>query len=370
MSARVGGGLSFAGRELKGLEEAVEHSSLVVLASRWNAAQLRRLDLRFRVIEVRVGSVPARIAYEQFVLPWRFRDSVLVYPGNFGPIAWGARRTCLTIQNPNYFGLGREVAWNRRWSRRAKTLLCYVSIRRAAQTVTISKALHRDVEDALPRLAGRLTCLPSGRPDPVVGRSTLYQDQLRRPFLLSVANDYRHKNLSKLVAVWVEARTRFGCSADLVLVGSVSESRRLQLLEIAGAEQEDLHFLGAVAEGEVIAWLYEEARLAVSLSCLEAHPLTPAEAGLYGTPLLLSDIAPHREVAGGHATYAGLDDSVPKIASMVADLCGSTDKSYWRPRTTWNGRGQALSAILLRLSGGAASSGDVRLGAEGVKHAS
>ena len=71
------------------------------------------------------------------------------------------------------------------------------------------------------------------------------------------------------------------------------------------------------------------------------QPYWPASAGQYGCPLLLSDIDPHREVAGEHARYVR-----PDAASFAAALAEMLDadkaQKPWRLSWTWNQHAEEL----------------------------
>ena len=124
----------------------------------------------------------------------------------------------------------------------------------------------------------------------------------RSPFVLAVHTWYKHKQLEWLARVWAQdprlnVRHR-------VIVGSPVDKRGRRLRkffdkpEIAGV----VHTLEGLPRAAV-ARLYQRAHMYVSAAVLEAFPLTPFEAMSFGVPCTLSDIPPHREVAGPAAIY-------------------------------------------------------------------
>ena len=111
----------------------------------------------------------------------------------------------------------------------------------------------------------------------------------------------------------------------LVIAGgsSFSDAYRAQLVALADADERIL--LTGNVYGDELAELYSNAAAFVLPSDLEGLPLTLLEAAAYGTPVIASDIAPHREVLGdsgaGHRMFpAGDDASLAKeLAESLAD---------------------------------------------------
>ncbi len=329
LSARVGGGLSFLKGQLGALE--ARDVELQVLTAPWNHDDLRA-SLVSPCRRVAVPDLARRFAYEQFVMPLAVKSDVLYCPGNFIPVLGSSVPRVLCVQNPNYFGRGRTLAANTTLGRRVQITLSRASVRRAEATVVISRSLHREM--AADGLAGdRVVVVRSGasewevaaeEPDGAPGQ----------PFFLSLANDYPHKRLGDLVAGWALARTRAGDGFPaLAMVGAIPAPRREQLRALAGrqASGRSLFFAGSVRSRSHIRWLLEHCVSMVATSELEALPLVPVEAGTLGTPALLSDIPPHREVADGYATFFDVGD----LDALADRLIDSADDRARRPPLNW-----------------------------------
>lgn len=86
----------------------------------------------------------------------------------------------------------------------------------------------------------------------------------------------------------------------LVVVGDGPERQRLTQLATALGLQDRVTWLGAVA---ATPWL-RRADLVLSTSRYEGMPLVPLEAIREGAPILVSDIAPHRELFQGTASHS------------------------------------------------------------------
>src|SRR5690606_28515163 len=71
---------------------------------------------------------------------------------------------------------------------------------------------------------------------------------------------------------------------------------------------------------------------------------TPAEAGTLGTPLVLSDIPAHREVAGGHATFVPIDD-VAALRAALAAVVADPARHRWELPWTWDDHARRLVSL-------------------------
>ena len=167
---------------------------------------------------------------------------------------------------------------------------------RADHVITVSDAVRDELVERLGVDARRVTRIrppvarledlppPRERPVPAEGR-----------FLLSVGTLEPRKNLDRLLdaheTVWRER------SVPLLLVGDDGWGQGAVLRRIAAAPGA-VHRLGFV-EDRLLADLYRRAAAVVQFSLCEGFGLPVAEALACGAPVVMSDIAAHREVAGG-----------------------------------------------------------------------
>lgn len=112
-------------------------------------------------------------------------------------------------------------------------------------------------------------------------------------FLLALGRLVPEKGLSLLIDAW----RRSGTALPLVITGGDTYVEDHAAALRAGAP-DGVHFTGPLY-GPARDALLTHARALVSPSRLEGFPLSPLESLSAGRPVLLSDIAPHRELLGG-----------------------------------------------------------------------
>jgi glycosyltransferase involved in cell wall biosynthesis len=120
--------------------------------------------------------------------------------------------------------------------------------------------------------------------------------ELPDSYLLAVGTVEPRKNYPRVIQALNELGQK---SPSLVIVG---RSRELKVSEGTFANQNKLHFVGAVCDGSLNR-LYNGARAFISGSLAEGFDIPALEASLRGLPLILSDIPVHREIYGDSASY-------------------------------------------------------------------
>jgi glycosyltransferase involved in cell wall biosynthesis len=168
--------------------------------------------------------------------------------------------------------------------------------------VTVSQAVADEIASDLGLAADRVDVIPPGvRPwDPATE-----PERRERPYLLTVGAVEPRKNLDRLLAAY--ARSGLAGTVDLLLVGRSAW----------GSLPEGAVHLGAV-DDQRLEQLYAGATAVVALSLYEGFGLPVAEALSAGTPVLCSDIASFREVAGGAARLVDPLD-VDAVAAALRD---------------------------------------------------
>ena len=135
-------------------------------------------------------------------------------------------------------------------------------------------------------------------------------------YALHVGTLEPRKNVLLLLEAWRELRRRDSEAPVLVLCGKYGWRSEEIEEQVGTAEREGwaVH-AGYVEEGELSA-LYRRALLVVFPSLYEGFGLPAVEAQHAGTPLVCSDLAVLREVAGEGALFTPADDAV-KLAAAV-----------------------------------------------------
>lgn len=130
------------------------------------------------------------------------------------------------------------------------------------------------------------------------------------------------------------------------MAGRISEDVVQRHRRIAHRVGSSLVHLGPVRDRAQLRWLYENALASVTMSTLEAFPLTPAEAGSVGCPLVASDIPAHREVAGDAAFYVPPRDAAALGRVLAEEIfIGARRPRKWTWPVSWQDHAIAVGAL-------------------------
>jgi glycosyltransferase involved in cell wall biosynthesis len=243
-------------------------------------------------------------------------DADVVHVHGVGPgIAIPVLRRVPTVLTVHALDFERD-----KWPPAARALFRGLSgpgVRRAGAVVAVAEHLRTSLQQLYGVTA---TVIPNGVATEGSGQSA---DRLAGlgltsgGYLLFVGRLVPEKRLDLLL----RAYARLGAPLPLVVVGAGAGSYAAgydqSLRELATG---DVRFLGEQPH-EAVCDLLAHARLFVNPSGLEGLPLTVLEARALGTPVLLSDIAPHRELLGpGGALFADGDED-----ALVARLGEALD---------------------------------------------
>ncbi len=111
--------------------------------------------------------------------------------------------------------------------------------------------------------------------------------------------------------------------------------------------------------GDTLAELYSNAAVFVQPSLLEGMPLTLLEAASYGTPVVASDIAPHREIAGKYADAAhlfptgdadALADRIKRVITAPDPVAAELLRRHVLTTFQWDAAALALERLYLDLT--------------------
>ncbi len=312
LHSREGGGRSFLVNSIRAwldLEEARD-DVLILLTSDVPLADAFRTEQRVKTIFARELPVPLRLLAGTFrgqYLLKRFDADILYCPGNFGPLVQFRSKTVITLQNPHYFTT-RRYQFSRwiRWRLNVERAISEYTLRRADLVVAISHSLATEACGTIG--LKNLRVIPSGGNTRFLEGASVPQREEGEflagcPFILCVNNLYEHKATELIVDACALAWPNAGQRLPLVIVGGeVHPMARRRLQRAQDASGYPVVRLTRV-DRDLLSQLYEAAALYISASMAEAYPLTPGEAASFGTPTVLSDIAPHREVLPNAAFF-------------------------------------------------------------------
>ncbi|MFP5230237.1 MAG: glycosyltransferase family 4 protein [Acidobacteriota bacterium] len=148
------------------------------------------------------------------------------------------------------------------------------------------------------------------------------------PFLLSIAQHRRNKNLPLLVRTYDRLlRTgQISAATELIIVGIAGpETSLLHRLVQEHRLQSRVHFLEGLSEAE-LHWCYRQCEALVAPSITEGFGLPVAEGLLIGCRIICSDIPAHREIGGDRCTLVRLGDRAEE------DLADAIRAALQRPR--------------------------------------
>lgn len=141
-------------------------------------------------------------------------------------------------------------------------------------------------------------------------------------FVLVAGNHLPHKDVPLVVRAFATVRRELGLR-DLVLAIAGPRGRGTEALEQAIAASglgESVALLGEVTDRD-LGYLYDRAACFVTASRAEGFGLAPLEALAAATPVIASDIAPHREVLGDAALSFPVGDE-KALANALARVLG------------------------------------------------
>ena len=324
LAGQVGGAEQMLYNLMRGLRQNGEAFELV-LSDPYRLEQAFRGELTEamkRRITVSGGSGPRFVAEQRACLDRRLRAEATLFPNYFTPPLVPRRfgRTVTVIHDFLYRHFPQYAKPRKRlWLRFAHRL----TFRNADAVVVLSDFVRQDAIRVYGERARRkLVVIPNP-----ISWDRLEDSDTRppsgRPYILTVAAHYPHKNLETLLSAFALVRSRLA-DVDLVIAGQ----RRSQLLgTLAGGgdlEQqverlglsESVRFTGHVGDRELAA-LYRHAALFAFPSLFEGFGMPPVEALGLGLPTLTTRCASLPEVTLGKASYVDRPRDVEEWAERL-----------------------------------------------------
>jgi SAM-dependent methyltransferase len=141
-------------------------------------------------------------------------------------------------------------------------------------------------------------------------------------YLLVVGNGLPHKNVAAAVAGFARVVIDYGGDLGLVVAANLTDEQRVALLELAFRLGVERHRVVVTAQlsGAAFTVLITQAEVTVVPSYHEGFSLPVIESTGVGTPVVVSDIAAHRELLGDGPWWFDPDDPVDLASAVLAVL--------------------------------------------------
>lgn len=177
-------------------------------------------------------------------------------------------------------------------------------LRRCRAIFTISQNAKDDIVDYYGIAPENIHIVPNGF-DLTVLMPPAKPVDTAKGYLLVVGASYRHKNIEELLENWEQWKGRY-----TVKIVSCRGKHRLHIESLVARYglQSDVQFLGYVA-GEDLVALYQNCAALVFPSLWEGFGRPPLEAMACGRPVIVSDIAVHKEIMRDVPLYITPGDS-------------------------------------------------------------
>ena len=328
LSVSQGGGRSYVVNLLRELRRDDRGFRFTLLATPEQLAGLDATGVAVETVRLPRGPralrLPARVLYEEVGLPVRARRFDLLYClADICP-PFAPAPVVVLMRNLNIY--------DRRFYDDARTRMLFrlarVGAPRARFAVFPSRAAADAIRAKIPIREERVAVVPYGVSEAAFAAAEPFRSEV--PYLFLPAAPERHKNIETLIEslrhvsdpaleVWI--------AGDSLL--DPAHTRALEALAQRLGLRERVKFLGPVPYAELLAY-YRGATAFVFPSHIETfgHPLL--EAMLAGTPVVASDIATFREIAGDSALYFPPRDAkalASQVDAVRADLAATTDRT-------------------------------------------
>lgn len=214
--------------------------------------------------------------------------------------------------------------FHKKWNWFARFML-YLGERAACifahQTISVSKSIQEYTEK---KYGYQTKYIPNGIeiPDKVTSEESITSFGLTRDrYIVMISRLVPHKGAHLLIEAFKHLKERNKGNQDIqslklaIVGGTAYTDEYVRELHIAASTINDVIFTD-FQSGEVLAELYQHARVMVHPSLNEGLPITVLQGMSYGLPVLLSSINEHREIVGDSPMLFREND----VESLVASL--------------------------------------------------
>ncbi len=290
---------------------------------------------KFFIIKKRTGNV-ARILFSLPKLAKSIHTDI-IHATYVGPV-FGSSKLILTVHDfafkrfPDFFSVREKMIFN---------CLLPISMNRAAAIVVPSKFIKKELAHYYPQHTKKtfVTHEAATKNIRAISKKTAQKRVMKKfgiksQYLLTLNSRYDKRNINRVIDAYIQIKPNFP-DLQLVILGGKHNIRtkikRTNIKIISDVSDEDLSYLYSAAEVLIYYSLYE----GFGLPILEAFKCK--------TPVIVSDIPVHREVAGKAAIFAdpynsdnlakaigALVKSPKKIKTMSEKGCQKTLEYSWQ----------------------------------------
>jgi len=223
-------------------------------------------------------------------------------------------------------------------------LMLRVIARKAKFVFAVSETTRRDLlAEVGQRFSGKVGVSLEG---PIVRMRLSDQNPLPSftvpdKFILYVGDRRPHKNIKRIIDLFILLKEDASYSGSLLLVGS-TKNHDFDVEDYIGSRT-DIQITGQVDDA-ILSFLYQRMDALVFLSKYEGFGLPVVEAGLFGKKMIISDGGALPEVAPPWALMLPNDADLNSFTSQIKDyLDGSVllDKNY-ENKFTWHSTAQRI----------------------------
>ncbi|MBL8220110.1 MAG: glycosyltransferase family 4 protein [Bryobacterales bacterium] len=242
---------------------------------------------------------PARLSWEQFVLPGRARGlklDVLFNPGFTSPLFGGCPNVTVFHdlqhkRHPEYFRWFDLPFWR---------FFLYWSARRSKRLIAVSESTRLDLLRYYPVPDAKIRVVPHGVDEAFFAVGQQRNEGELRHFILCVSTLHPHKNLDRLVRAFRRLHARRP-QYRLIIAGMHGfQTNQIERTIIECGMGAHVHITGWIPREELLD-LYHKAWAFVYPSTFEGFGMPVLEALASGIPSAVSAIEPMKGIAGNAA---------------------------------------------------------------------
>ena len=303
---KVGGSETYVRNLLKNLGAIDRENEYVLFTNLENSGIFKIPPDNFREVlcPIRASFRPARVLWEQFVLPFqikKYKIEILHSPGYTAPILTPCH-SVVTIHDMNYFFYPEDFP---KLTTFLLKLLVPLAARRSDKIIAVSENSKKDIAKILKIPESKICVIyeagASGLSVPMSDENKPREKLKERygidkRFILTVSASHPHKNLDRLIEAYEILCRSYQIDCQLVIVGikgSAQSGLMNQVKELSLGKK--VIFTGWVSN-EDLSLLYSEAQLFVFPSLFEGFGIPVLEAMAQGTPVVSSNAAALPEV--------------------------------------------------------------------------